>query len=386
MGAALELRRGARILVRLPNWVGDVLFCTPALAALRRARSDLRVTALVKPSLVPAVEGLPFLDEVLVLAGTSPGRTLAEARRLRALGFDAALVFPKGFREALLAWLAGIPERIGLATDGRRALLTRAVPFTREDWRRHHVVQFARVVSPLGVSLADEGMAFPIDGGDRAAASALLRETGVSGRYAVLHAGASKPPRAWHAERFAAVARGLGGEAGLAVILVGTPAESGLCEAVRLAAPEAVNVAGRTSLRTMAALIEGASLFLGSDSGPMHLAAAVGAPVVAVFGPGAPAKTAPYVPPGRFRVLYTSHPCSPCRQAFWEECRPSPSGKPPCIEGVHPAAVLAACLDLLAEAGQGDCTSANPTADGPKDERAGSRSRLPRRGSGGPAR
>lgn len=347
MGAEVELQQGARLLVRLPNWVGDVLFCTPSLAALRRARPDLRVTALVRPSVLPAVEGLPFVDEVLTLSGTTPGRTLAEARKLRALGFHAALLFPKGFREALLVRLAGIPVRIGLATDRRRGLLTRPVPFTREDWRRHHVDQFARVLSPLGVFLAGEGMAFPVGTADREAAEALLRACGVEGPYAVLHAGASKLPRAWHPERFADVARGLSARGGLAVVLVGTAAESELCEAVRVGAPEAVSVAGKTDLKSMAALLEGASLFLGSDSGPMHLAAAAGAPVVAVFGPGAPGKTAPYVPARRFRIVYTAHPCSPCRQAFWKECRPSPSGKPPCIEGVHSASVLAACLELL---------------------------------------
>jgi|GEM_PF-3446524 len=221
MGAEVELRRGARLLVRLPNWVGDVLFCTPSLAALRRARPDVRVTALVRPSVLPAVEGLPFVDEVLTLSATTPGRTLAEARRLRALGFHAALVFPKGFREALLVRLAGIPVRIGLATDRRRALLTRPVSFTREDWGRHHVDQFARVLSPLGISLAGEGMAFPVGATDREAASALLRACGVERPYAVLHAGASKLPRAWHPERFAEIparhdldlshGRGLGG-------------------------------------------------------------------------------------------------------------------------------------------------------------------------------
>lgn len=347
MGAEVQLRQGARLLVRLPNWVGDVLFCTPSLAALRRARPDLRVTALVRPSVLPAVEGLPLVDEVLTLAGTSTGRTLAEARRLRGLRFDAALVFPKGFREALLVRLAGIPERVGMATDRRGALLTRPVPFTREDWRLHHVIQFARVLGPLGVALEGEGMAFPIGPEDREAAAALLRESGVSGPYAVFHAGASKPPRAWHPDRFAQVARGLSGRVGLRVVLVGAAAESALCEEVRSGAPEAVNLAGRTSLKSMAALLEGASLFLGSDSGPMHLAAAAGAPVVAVFGPGAPGKTAPYVPAGRFRVVYTAHPCSPCRQAFWKECRPSPSGKPPCLEGIHPSSVLTACLELL---------------------------------------
>jgi ADP-heptose:LPS heptosyltransferase len=81
----------------------------------------------------------------------------------------------------------------------------------------------------------------------------------------------------------------------------------------------------------------------------MHVAAAVGAPVVAVFGPGAPHKTRPYLPANRLRVVYADLPCSPCRQSFWKDCDPSPEGKPPCLEAVSPDAVFRVCMDLLDE-------------------------------------
>ena len=343
----LDLPEGALVLVRLPNWIGDVILCTPALAALRRARPDLRLEALVKPKIRAAVEGLPALDAVRFLAGAGLGDTLGQARELRGEGFAAALIFPKGAREALLAFAARIPVRIGLATDRRSLLLTHPVPFGEEEWNRHHALQFASILSPLGISLRGEGLAFPIGERERAEAGRILAEAGLAeGPLALFHVSASKDPRAWHAERFGLVARELSERTGCRVALVGTEAERPLHARVRSACPSAVDLAGATSLSVLAAVMERARLLVCNDSGPMHLGAAAGTRVVAIFGPGAPHKTAPFVPPERVRVVYAALPCSPCRQAFWKECSPSPAGKPPCLEGVHTGAVLKACLEL----------------------------------------
>jgi heptosyltransferase-2 len=343
----LDLPEGARVLVRLPNWIGDVILCTPALAALRRVRPDLRLEALVKPKVRAAVEGLPSLDAVRFLAGEGLGDTLRQARELRGEGFAAALIFPKGAREALLAFAARIPVRVGLATDRRSLLLTHPVPFGEEEWNRHHALQFASILSPLGISLRGEGLAFPIGERERAEAGRILAEAGLAeGPLALFHVSASKDPRAWHAERFGLVARELSERTGCRVALVGTEAERPLHARVRSACPSAVDLAGATSLSVLAAVMERARLLVCNDSGPMHLGAAAGTRVVAIFGPGAPHKTAPFVPPERVRVVYAALPCSPCRQAFWKECSPSPAGKPPCLEGVHTGAVLKACLEL----------------------------------------
>lgn len=352
VGGPVDLPSGGRVLVRLPNWLGDVVLCTPALAALRRARPDLELHALVKGGVRAAVDGLPGIASVKVLEGTSAGATWRTARALARERFDAALVFPKGFREAALVRLAGIPVRAGLDTDRRGFLLSHPVIFTEEDWHRHHARQFAKVLQPLGVALGDEGLSFPVGDADRDEASRVLGEAGLGdGAFAAFHIGASKFPRAWHAERFGAVAGELERRAGLRSVLLGAPADAPFHRAMREVCPEAVDLAGKTTLRGMAALIARARLFIGNDSGPMHVAAAVGAPIVAVFGPGAPHKTAPYLPAEKFRVIYAALPCSPCRQAFWKECSPFPSGKPACLEGVSPGSVLHACMELL---GQGD--------------------------------
>jgi heptosyltransferase-2 len=346
--SVVQLPAGARLLLRLPNWLGDVILATPALGALRRARPDLRLAALVKPAAAPAVRGLAGLEEILLLEDASIPGTWRRSRDLRGMGFAGVLIFPKGFREAALAWMAGIPVRVGLDTDHRARLLTHPVSFTRRDWHEHHARQFAKVLEPLEIELGEEGLAFPLSDSGREEADRLMAEHALErGRFAVFHVGASKAPRAWHAARFGEVARRLEGAACLRPVLVGTHADALFHREFLSACPSAVNLEGQTSLGGMAALVSKTALFVGNDSGPMHVAAAVGARVVAVFGPGAPHKTAPYLPPESLRVVYAELPCSPCRQAFWKECRPCPSGKPPCLEGIHPDAVLGACLELI---------------------------------------
>ncbi len=347
--APIEVPDGARVLVRMPNWIGDAILCTPALAALRRARPDLRLEALVKPGALRAVDGLSLLDAVSVLKGTSAGGTLARARTLKKLGYAAAVVFPKGFREALLVRLAGIPVRMGLDTDHRAFLLSHPVAFTKSDWHLHHAVQFARVLIPLGVELADEGLAFPVSEKDRDEAEALVRAESLQAPFIAFHISASKLPRAWHPDRFGEVAHRLSERTGLRIVLFGTASEAPVHRAFTAACPGTLDLAGRTSIGVMAALLERCRLFVGNDSGPMHVAAAVGAPVTAIFGPGAPHKTRPYLPSDRLRVVYAGLPCSPCRQSFWKDCRPSPAGKPPCLEAVSPDAVVRACMELIAQ-------------------------------------
>jgi ADP-heptose:LPS heptosyltransferase len=285
---------------------------------------------------------------VTVLERTDFGGTLNAGKALQREGFDAALVFPKGFREAVLVRFAGIPVRVGLDTDHRGLLLTHPVSFTQKDWYEHHARQFAKILSPLGIFLKDESLAFPLSPQDRAEAEKVLHEAGVTGPFAAFHIAASKAPRAWHPERFAEVAKVLEELAGFRPVLLGAPGDVPVHAAFLAACPSASDLAGKTTLRGMAAVLDRAALLVGNDSGPMHVAAAVGTRVVAVFGPGAPYKTAPYLAPDRVRVVYASLPCSPCKQAFWRECSPCPSGKPPCLEGVRADAVIHACLELSA--------------------------------------
>lgn len=342
-----KIPANAKVLVRLPNWIGDVVLCEPLLSVLAEKRPDLRLTALVKPSSAGITGLLSCFERVMVLNETGLSGTLREAARLKREAFDALLILPKGFREALLGRLSGIPVRVGFDTDRRSVLLSVPVAFTREDWYLHHSRQYGKLLEPFDLRLDDRKPELSISEEVRAKARALLSAGGVDGDFAVFHVAASKFPRAWHSRRFGEVAHRLVSEKKISCVLIGMRGEAVQHSDFLECLPSTVDLTGKTDIETMAGILAESSLFVGNDSGPMHMAAAAGTLVVAVFGPGAPGKTTPCLSNRSCRVIYADFPCSPCSQRFWRDCSPSVEGKPECLEAVSEEAVLTACIDLL---------------------------------------
>ena len=160
-----------------------------------------------------------------------------------------------------------------------------------------------------------------------------------------LHPFSSIPQRGWHLENFAALAALLSKQ-GLIPLIVGAPGDRETFEGVRgLFSAETVDLVGKCSLRVTMALLKRCALFVGNDSGIMHLAAAAGAPVVALFGPQSPVKFGPWT--GRAAVIYKKMKCSPCRQKFFKECEPSERMKPACVEAITVDEVYRHCRELL---------------------------------------
>jgi len=283
-----------------------------------------------------------------------PFGTLRLAWALRKRRFDLAVLFPKSFEAALLARLAGIPRRAGWRTDGRGLLITHGRKMRRDDLARHHVWQFfkpARFAGAMPPPPGELRVEFPLTAADGEEARRLLASAGLDECpfLIAVHPAASKPPRAWHPRRFAEAARRVAAPRGGAVLLLGGPDDAAVAAELRAELGcRHVDLTGRTSVRTMTALLARAGLFLGNDSGPMHLAAAAGTPVVALFGPGSPERTGPISEPWRCRVITRRYPCSPCRQDFFEECWPARSGKPFCLEEITVDEVVRACEELLA--------------------------------------
>ena len=362
-----------RILVRANNWIADVVMISPAVKALRERFSSAEIAILARPWVLDALGANPYFDRLVPYE--SPGRhdglfgkvrLVAELRRQR---FDMAVLFQKAFEAAFLARAAGIPVRVGHDTDRRGWLLTDRVPVTPESGARHHVDFFLEVAEACGCEPRTRDPFFALADEDRAWAEGFLDGTapahdaepaargGTSARAAgtpagrrpflAIHPGGSKAPRAWHAKRFAEVARALFGERGLVPLVVGDAGDAAAGEEVARAVPETTVAAGRTTVRRMGALIERSALFVGSDSGPMHIAGAVGTPSVGIFGPGTPEKTSPCGGAGAFEAVTLRFPCSPCKQHFFEECEPAPSGKPFGLENIQVEQVLAACRRVL---------------------------------------
>lgn len=344
-----------RILIRANNWIGDVVMISPAIRAIRERFTRARIAMVAKAWVLEALAGNPCFDELLEYDPNGVHRAIAGRLRLsRALRqggpFDLAVLFQKAFDAAVIARLAGARCRIGYATDGRSALLTHALPLPPAG--THHVDVFLGLARALGCEVRDPVPFFHLTADDRALAESRIDRSPLSGAgpRVALHAGASKGPRAWHPERYAALARTLHDAAGARILLIGGVEESALLNSIQseLRGIPCFAPGPAIGLKEVAGILKTCDLFVGNDSGPMHLAAALRIPTIGIFGPGRSRTTGPVGPPQRVAIIEREYPCAPCRQDFFRECLPAPSGKPFCIEEIRVDDVAAAALSLLA--------------------------------------
>ena len=320
------------VLLIRPDHLGDMLFATPAIRMLREALPHARLTLLAGPWSQAAVAHNPDLDEVLTCrfpgferqpktSLVAPYRLLfATARGLQGR-FDAAVALR--FDHWWGAWLAaaaGIPRRVGYDRPETRPFLTDARPYPPD---RHEVEQNATLVAALtgGHGDARPGpLRFVIGAAAQTWAAGWLAAQGISAehRLIAIHPGAGAAVKQWPADAWAAVATQLGSEFGAQIALTGSAAEQPLAQeiAARLS-PAPLDVTGQTDLEQLGALLARCRLVLGSDSGPLHLAVAVGAPTVHLHGPVSARKFGPWGDPARQRVVSTNWPCAPCNRLDW---------------------------------------------------------------------
>jgi heptosyltransferase-2 len=310
--------------VRGVNWVGDAVMTVPALRELRRVLPRARLTLATRPWAEGIFAGADFIDDFLVNGNSSDkaASVFREAREWRARRFDLALLFPNAFAPALVAALARVPARVGYATQGRSALLTHRVVVPEWRGRRHEVFYYLHLVAELerqlyGTSSIDArapDAALLVTDARVCAAEGLLREHGARpGRPLVALCPGSTNSRAkrWPAERFAAVADMLSERTGAEVVLVGAAEESGISEEVaRRMRARPVVLTGKTDLAQTAAVLKASDLLVTNDTGPAHVAAAVGCPVVVIFGPTNPDTTRPFSTTAE--VVRRPPDCAPC--------------------------------------------------------------------------
>jgi lipopolysaccharide heptosyltransferase II len=357
--------------------LGDLLAATPALQALRAAHPEARIDLLVPPTSASLLEGAPYLDRILTydkylfdsLRGLlSPAAVLSALGflvRLRRQRYDALVVFHHfttrwgSIKFRALALAAGSPVRAGL-DNGRGGFLTLHA-IDRGFGAAHEADYWLAVAGLLGADpRAGWQPSVPLSDEHRAEASRLLQ--GIGNRHAMhdtalvaLHPGAGRYSlaRMWPNERFAEVARALVDLHNADVLVVGGPDEVELAAevVVQIERPGRIHTfAGRTSIHETAALIERCDLFVGNDSGPMHLAAAVGTPVVAVFGPSNWAAWGPYVPPDEnspHTIVRRDLPCMPCFYRAHSLGLRDGCGPRPCLTVLAADPVLTACTAAL---------------------------------------
>ena len=320
------------VVVRVTNWLGDAVMSLPALRMVRRCRPKARVLVAARSSLAAFYRWIEGVDGVVPAPPKPPGNPrpalLAWARDLRRERPDEFVCFPNSFESALLGRLSGAPLRFGYATDGRGWLLNRRAGIPADLLRRHQVHYYLAMLRETGfshpeaLSGLDEEIDMRIERSPemRDCAIQVLRRLGwpADGPVVGIHAGAFfGAAKRWPADRFSQLIRQLLEQLPARVALLGAPGERPLADEILsgLPAGRVGNLCGRTALDELVALLSRLRLLVSNDSGPMHVAAALRVPQVALFGSTDPVATGPFSPGAL--VLKKPVECSPC---FRREC------------------------------------------------------------------
>ena len=341
----------ARILIRAANWVGDAIMTTPVIRGVRKNYPSAHITVLAKPWVIPVYENNPHVDEIMVYDNDGRHKmglgTLRLAGDIRKLKFDLAILMQNAFEAALLAFLAGIPERVGYNTDGRSLLLNRCVKMDPALKKKHLIDYYIGLIKGAGLEPDGKALELLIQETDKDFAQNLLVENGIErqsnvGRPIVgINPGATGgTAKRWFPDRYAGLCRQLAQEYQTKVLLFGGPADEALGEKIMAMAPGCcINIAGKTSLAQAFALIENCDLFVTNDSGLMHGAAALNVNQVALIGSTDYVATAP----SNKNSIMVREPtsCAPCLK---DEC---PLSHHRCMTRITVDRVMDVCRSVL---------------------------------------
>ncbi|HYL62121.1 MAG TPA: lipopolysaccharide heptosyltransferase II [Candidatus Methylomirabilis sp.] len=302
-----------KLLIRATNWVGDAIMALPALRAVRSRFPEAEIAILARPYVAEIYKDQGVCDELILV-----GKMESCGPELRKRKFHVALLLQNAFEAAWLAWRAGIPERIGYARDSRSLLLTKAVrvpkPGEIPAHEQFYYLELLRRAGWLDALPQEKFIALNVPAENRRHAEDILQAAGArAGQTRIaIGAGASYgSAKCWPPDRFAELANRLQEQTGACVVLFGTATEAAVSSAIAAGMRrEPIDLTGKTSIADLPALFSCCQLFIGNDSGAMHVAAAVGLPVVAVFGPTDPFGTSPVTP--RCTIVQEKPYCSPC--------------------------------------------------------------------------
>jgi heptosyltransferase-2 len=338
---------GEKILVRGVNWLGDAVMTTPALQRLREAKPRAHIALLTHEKLADLWQGHPSIDAVLTF--NADEGVFSVARRLRAERFDVAVVFPNSLRSVLETFFAAIPVRVGHARNARSIFLTRALPLrsgalsmhkrsraeieqriARNEKREtfpasaHHVHDYLHVVGGIGANTSPLPPLLHVSDAEVAGIHSHFALDGKSPLFALNPGAEYGAAKRWPAERFIETAFQLHERTDCRWIILGSRADRERAEGIaselrtRIGATNVTNLAGETSLRELCAALKACALLVTNDTGPMHVAAALGTPVVVPFGSTSPELTGPsFISDSPHQPIIGQAPCAPC---FLREC------------------------------------------------------------------
>lgn len=341
-----------RILIRAPNWVGDVVMATPAFRCVRESFPDARITLAIRPYVKKIIDDAPWFDEIEICddAGglLSIGSVLATGMRLRKKHFDLALILPNSLKTAVEARLAGAARRVGYARDGRSWLLTDAIPRPSRNGTflpTYMGDYYLRLCEHVGCKVEDRRLELFVSPECEAEAHELLRIRGVDPAkpFMLINPGASfGPSKCWPSDRFARVGDVLAEECGFQVLVSCSPKELATAEEIcSLMQHPGINLArGEPPLRLdhLKSLVKECALLVTLDSGPRHFAVAFDRPAVTLMGPNSPLYTD--TPLERGVVVRENVDCGPCQKKV---CKTDHR----CMLRITPERVVAACKGVL---------------------------------------
>lgn len=337
--------------------LGDVLMTTPALRALKESAPDRHLTLLTSPSGAVIAPFLPEVDDLIIydapwMKATAPRPSSQPEYEiielLRQRNFEAAVIFTvysqNPLPTAFLCYMAGIPVRLAYCHENPYQLLSHWQPDPEPaQLVRHEARRQLDLVAALGCTLADERMRVQVPPAALQSVQAKLQTFGLgaSAKWAIIHAGATAPSRRYPPESFAAVARQLVENYGWQIIFTGTPDEQPLIENIRAAAGvPTLSLVGQLNLAEMLALVSSAPLLISNNTGPVHMASALGTPVVDLYALTNPQHTPWLVP---HRTLSYDVPCKFCYKSV------CPAGHHNCLRLISPETVVQAACELYAE-------------------------------------
>ena len=329
-----------KIIVRMPNWIGDVVMATPILTDLRTAYPKASITAMVLDKLAPMLDQMPAVDELFTFSKSRKGERLV--KKLKEGSYDLGILLTNSFSSAWYFWRGGVKNRVGFSADARRLLLNAPLLFPKKRGAQHLVLTYKHLLEQIGIPVSQTAPHLFVKKERVEAAHKLISRFAIpkdAPMIGICPSAAYGPAKCWIPERFREVALRLAQQVPESrVLFLADASHKSLIDKICLNLPKNVlNLAGQTDLGTLVALISLCSAFLANDSGPMHIADSLGVPVIALFGSTDPTVSGPYRQRGAF--LQKRVACSPC---FKKVC---PIDFP-CMKRISVEHVLECILDL----------------------------------------
>lgn len=307
------------IIVRMPNWIGDMVMATPILSDLRKAYPKAQITAMCRAPVCDLLKEDPEVDELFCFSKTSSFSRRSDKKdiveKLKQGKYDLGILLTHSLSSAWWFWQGNVKTRLGYDCNGRRFLLSKAVPLPEKLEKQHLVVTYKMLLEPLGLPVSQTPPRLFLSKKEVESARTLLKQHGVSKENVVIgiNPGATYgSAKCWLPERFREVAQKLLADDNVRIVFFGdqptAPLVKAICQGL---GPRVINLAGLTSLREVATLISLCDVLLTNDSGPMHIADALGTKIVALFGSTNEIVTGPY---STGKVIHKHVECSPCYQ------------------------------------------------------------------------